>query len=355
MSQSDHVLLTSSRPYLLACFLSLVAGVVALIQSEITLAAICFAAASVLALSRFGLPRLKNIQALEQDSKASMLKLDSNLKYYQLATLIFSITVLAGAILNLTNMNVWLFTAPLMILFFFDFKPALSIVTVYAIITVILVNQQQAGFVSVEFVPSFILFLGMGCALVYLRELRRRQLKPLRRTDNLSHDASERYLNDDLTKEIQRSEREGSDLGTIALAVDDSSLNKLSSEERDIVHVELGKLLHNNLRIFDSYYALSPHHFLIMLPHTSSNQALKIADSLRLKIKQVITIKDESITTSMGITNLNVGDDSESVVERAQKALTHAQEKGTNRSQLYREAEAKDTTKPDSPLESSDE
>jgi diguanylate cyclase (GGDEF)-like protein len=323
--------------------------VAALFYSELTLATVCFAAATVLALSRFGLPLLKSERASKLSSKFSVLNLDSDLGYYQLATIIFSVIVLAGALLNLTNMNMWLFTVPLMLLFFFEFKSALSIVGVYAIVTVILVNRQQAGFVSVEFVPSFILFLGMGCALVYLRELRRRQLQPLRRTDNLSHDASERHLNDDLTKEVQRSEREGSDLSAIALAVDDLSLAKLDSKELDIVHVELGKLLHNNLRIFDSYYGLSPHHFLIILPHTSSNQALKIADSLRLKIKQVITIKNENITTSMGITNLNVGDDSKSVVVRAQQALHQAQEKGANRSQLYRETNHKDT--PDAPQE----
>jgi diguanylate cyclase (GGDEF)-like protein len=180
----------------------------------------------------------------------------------------------------------------------------------------------------------------MSCCLVYLRELRRKQLKPLRRTDNLTKAATREHLGDDLTKEIQRSEREGSELSTVALAIDKICLSKLSPKEQDAVTIAIGKLLHNNLRLFDSYYLWEHHEFLIVLPHTSSVQAVKIADSLRIKVRKEIEVHGESITVSAGVSCLNIGDDSDSITERATKALTETQATSINRTHIYRESDS---------------
>jgi diguanylate cyclase (GGDEF)-like protein len=210
---------------------------------------------------------------------------------------------------------------------------AFSVISMFALSS----TNQSLEYIQVSL--NYLLYIGISCSLVYLRELRRRQLKPLRRTDNLTTAAIREHLDDDLVKEIQRSEREGSDLATMALSVDTICNNKLSSKEQDTVTINIGKLLHNNLRLFDSYYLWEHHEFLIVLPHTSSSQALKIANALRIQIRKSITMSNEAITVSIGVSGLNIGDDSGSLTFRATQALKETLEKSSNRTNLYREIE----------------
>ena len=92
------------------------------------------------------------------------------------------------------------------------------------------------------------------------------------------------------------------------------------------------------MRLFDSYYAWEQDSFLIILPHTNSTQALKIANNLRHSTRKSIVINNKTISTSQGVASLNVGDDSDSMTRRAQEALRQANQAGSNRSHLYKEA-----------------
>ena len=125
----------------------------------------------------------------------------------------------------------------------------------------------------------------------------------------------------------------------MALSVDTICKTKLSSKEQDTVTINIGKLLHNNLRLFDSYYLWEHHEFLIVLPHTSSSQALKIANALRIQIRKNIAMNNETITVSIGVSGLNIGDDSSSLTFRATQALKETLAKSSNRTNLYREIE----------------
>lgn len=231
--------------------------------------------------------------------------------------------------------GIWVYSLPLMLMFFFNFKVAVPILAITSLFAVVLISWQASPLIVVQTIPNFVLFLGASCALVYLRELRRRQLKPLRRTDNLSDAASRQHLDDDLQKEVQRSEREGTELSLIAMKVDDETTSMFEHEDHDLAQIEIGKLLHNNLRLFDSYYRLERHHFLIMLPHTSSKQALKIADTLRIKIKNDVLMAEPVVTTSMGISHLNVGDDSQSLMQHALFAQDKASNRGGDQAYLF--------------------
>jgi diguanylate cyclase (GGDEF)-like protein len=184
-----------------------------------------------------------------------------------------------------------------------------------------------------------LLCAGIAGTFIYLREILQRQLRPLRRTDNLTTAATQEHLEDDLAKEIQRSEREGSELSVIALALDREHTERLDARDLDDATIEIGRLLHNNLRLFDSYYLWKTQEFLIVLPHTSSAQAVKIANTIRVRIRRELKIKGESISVSMGVSGLNVGDEPRSLTERAERALEATRHKASNRTHLYRETE----------------
>ena len=75
-----------------------------------------------------------------------------------------------------------------------------------------------------------------------------------------------------------------------------------------------------------------------MLPHTSSVQAVKIANALRIQVRKSIEVKGEKITISAGVAGLNIGDDSSSLTYRATQALKETLDKSSNRTQIYRES-----------------
>lgn len=325
MAQSDHQLLIQSPYYILSAVLAAIWCIAALLSGELLVALIALSIAGLL-----GWGKVKGADVRDLKKARTLLKW----LFLGLAA-VAMLAILVGA----SSIKVWLFTVPLFIFFFFEFKPAIIGIAVFSLIGALVLNEISSPFINIQFVSSYILYLGISCALVYLREVRRKQLKPLRRTDNLTQAATKEHLDDDLTKEIQRSEREGSELAVMALAIDENCLDKLSTKQKSALMIEIGRLLHNNLRVFDSYYGWGEDQFLIVLPHTSSAQANKIANELRVKVRKEVSLSDEKVTVSVGIVGLNVGDDSKALPEKATEALKYSQSKGNNRTQLFRDRE----------------
>ncbi len=328
MAKSDHQLLIHSKPYLYTVAVTGLIVVLSLLQGDIAL----------------GFLALFLLLALNYYKSNDKKHIEEGFKWFKYTSLVLAVISLAGLMQGISYFQTWLYFVPLLLFFFYDFKQAIWLVSGFTVIAIFCLARLNNPFESAQSILNFILALSMSGTLVYLRELRRKQLKPLRRTDNLTTAATREHLDDDLTKEIQRSEREGSELSVLALAVDPICLAKLTPKEQDAITISLGKLLHNNLRLFDSYYLWDDHEFLIVLPHTSSVQAVKIADNLRLKVKDKIQAKAESVTVSTGVSGLNIGDDSHSLTLRAAKALKEASATSGNRTILYRE---KETTSPD--------
>ncbi len=327
MSHSDHKLFVESKAYTAA---AIVTGILAL--------SISLAGQWLLGLLTLALCATLLIAKRERKPEASA---DTSSPFarpaLQLTTIGLAVLMLLALFFEGAQLKPWLYLIPLLIFFVYDFKPAIWLVGAYSILVIVVLNYQGSTIENVQFLASYILSIGIACSLVYLREVRRRQLKPLRRTDNLTKAATREHLDDDLTKEIQRSEREGSELSVMALAVDEICSSKLSPREQDALTIEIGKLLHNNLRLFDSYYLWEHHEFLVVLPHTSSAQALKIGNALRVKVRKEITFKNESITVSVGVAGLNVDDDCNALTQRAAMALIQSRKKGTNSTLLFRE------------------
>lgn len=338
MPTPDSSILTHSHAYAASIAMSGISAGLSLLEGQFALAIFLAAFTTLLILSRLGkLLSPKFAHTLNQFTSAAHSENDE--ESFEAGTprrLSVIIAVLTLAILWVSpeQSGIWVYTLPLMLMFFFEFRVAVPILVITSLLSIGLISWQDSPMTSLQAVPNFILFLGASCALVYLRELRRRQLLPLRRTDNLSDAASQQHLQEDLQKEIQRSEREGSDLSLIALKLDPSSSDNFTDKDHDLAQIEIGKLLHNNLRIFDSYYRLAQHSFLIVLPHTSSKPAISIADALRIKLKKQVHLDKSTVTASMGISHLNVGDDSHSLIQHAELAQQKALNRGGDQSYL---------------------
>lgn len=326
MSQTDHQFLIDSKPYFYASIFSGVLAVYSLLLGYFVPA--CLSAILCLFLS---INLLRN-----RDPK----QLEAGFPGFKHSSLGLGLFGLIGMAITPEFASTWVYFIPLFIFFFYDFKPALYLTIGFSVLITVELNLFGNVFENIQTLLNYYLYLSMACSLVYLRERRRKQLKPLRRTDNLTKAATKEHLDHDLTKEIQRSEREGSELALVALRVDNKVLSKLSPKEQDSVIIHLGKLLHNNLRLFDSYYLWEAHEFILVLPHTSSAQAVKIANALRVKIRQEVHSGQEEVTVSAGISGLNIGDDSQAIIERASLALKETQSISHNRTLVFRESTA---------------
>jgi diguanylate cyclase (GGDEF)-like protein len=224
----------------------------------------------------------------------------------------------------------WIYILPLLVYFIYPVNWGHYAVTCYSLILLYLLNLHYGGPAKVELRLNYLLCLSLALVFVFLREIRNKQIKPLRRTDNLTTASTREYLQDDLEKEILRSEREGTELTVLALAADPSSLENMETMDKDVLLSRLGHTLHALLRPFDGYYRLENDQFIIVLPHTHTRDGLKTAEKIRLKAREALSKNNKKITVSLGVAGLNVGDDPESISQKALNALESAQRRGNN-------------------------
>ena len=338
MPQSDYQVLLKSQFYPSACALLCCLTIVAMFTQAYALGIVSALLCGMLLVSRKALSTHQTSSSEPSSTTESRILL-------KWGSLGFACLTLIAVMSGVQELIVCLYAMPLLVFFFFEFKPALLIIALLTLVTILVLSMTSSPMINIQFISTYAIYLGISGALVYLREVRRKQLKPLRRTDNLTQAATREHLDDDLRKEIQRSEREGSDLALMALGIDEKCLIDLSPKQRALLSIDLGKLLHNNLRVFDSYYLWNDEEFLVVLPHTSSSQANKIANELRLKVRKQMSSTEGTVTISAGIIGLNVGDDGETLTRKTSEALRYSMRKGSNRTQIYREENSSEETR----------
>jgi diguanylate cyclase (GGDEF)-like protein len=88
-------------------------------------------------------------------------------------------------------------------------------------------------------------------------------------------------------------------------------------------------LIKESIRSSDYFGRWGGEEFLIILPDTSYENALKIAEKLRKKIA-VHSFKNVKITSSFGVTEFKRGESVDNIMARADEALYEAKESGRN-------------------------
>lgn len=102
----------------------------------------------------------------------------------------------------------------------------------------------------------------------------------------------------------------------------------------------VGRTLRDNVKGRDIVARYGGEEFAILLVETRLQDAIKVADNLRISVgsKQIIkrpsNISLGSITLSVGITEYALGEDISEFIERADRALYAAKSNGRNRSEV---------------------
>ena len=98
--------------------------------------------------------------------------------------------------------------------------------------------------------------------------------------------------------------------------------------------IELGKKLSQITQKRDGIARWGGEEFLVLLPETSLEQAMKAAERLRLSVEEMAFLYQEKsirITISIGVTHYRPGNEVFDLVNEADKMLYAAKNEGRNR------------------------
>lgn len=99
----------------------------------------------------------------------------------------------------------------------------------------------------------------------------------------------------------------------------------------DVVLEELADRFETSLRPRDRIYRYGGEEFLVVLPETGLHQAEKVMERIRIRCsEQTVSEEDISITqtVSIGLTEVNIDEEVDSAIERADEALYQAKQSG---------------------------
>jgi diguanylate cyclase (GGDEF)-like protein len=158
------------------------------------------------------------------------------------------------------------------------------------------------------------------------------------RLDRVDHETElQRYsfFSEHLQQNVDRAGSTGETLGLIMMDIDNYKriANTYGGEARKAFLREFGGLLRKQLRTYDSACRYGPDELIIMLPDTSLDEALHVADALCETIRaHTFTEFDLVTTVSCGVVGFpHDGDSVEKLIQRAKHSVFEAQRAGRNK------------------------
>jgi len=156
------------------------------------------------------------------------------------------------------------------------------------------------------------------------------------RTDALTQLPNRRSFDEELGRRLSEITRYGGDVSFVILDVDHfKSFNDTHGHlVGDQVLKSVAKTLQKTIRDSDVPARIGGEEFGVLMTSTNLVEAAKGAERLRAAIEEAtidVDGKQLKVTASFGVTEIQYGEESEEVVERADKALYAAKSNGRNR------------------------
>ncbi|MDC7125415.1 MAG: GGDEF domain-containing protein [Spirochaetales bacterium] len=161
----------------------------------------------------------------------------------------------------------------------------------------------------------------------------RKKLKDLAEKDPLTNLYNRRAILPNLHYEINRKNRYNAPVSIIILDIDYFKRinDNFGHETGDIVLTSIAELLKKFCRSSDRISRWGGEEFLLLLPETSANNALKLAEKLRKIISEKDFHKIGKITASFGVAELKKNETFSQWFERADNALYKSKSDGRNK------------------------
>ncbi|WP_284381845.1 diguanylate cyclase [Litoribrevibacter albus] len=166
-----------------------------------------------------------------------------------------------------------------------------------------------------------------------LLERRTEELDRLSHTDALTSIPNRLRLDEAITFEVNRFKRYRTDLSLISLDID--NFKRVNDQHGhpvgDRLLIDIARLISGQLRSTDVFGRWGGEEFLILCPATAKEEAIIIAEKLRLSIQNTHFAPVGQVTVSFGVTSIEEGDGEKELVSRADKQLYRAKNEGRNR------------------------
>jgi len=164
-----------------------------------------------------------------------------------------------------------------------------------------------------------------------------KELEKLAITDALTGLYNSRYFFSEIKTEIERYSRYSRHLSLLILDIDffKNFNDTWGHLEGDKVLMGIGKTIKSCMRSMDTAYRYGGEEFAIILPETDLNKACVVGARIKDIIGSQVFVpepgKKESVTVSIGATELLQGEDFRSLISRTDKALYKSKETGRNK------------------------
>jgi diguanylate cyclase (GGDEF)-like protein/PAS domain S-box-containing protein len=168
----------------------------------------------------------------------------------------------------------------------------------------------------------------------------REKLEKMIITDELTGLFNRRHYDSQISDEILRAERYGSELSIIMIDIDlFKQINDTYGHHAgDIALKDLSAVIGQKIRNTDSAFRTGGEEFIVIATATNLENAMKAAERLRIaanRIKVKTKYGEFSFTISLGVTTFKKGDTYFSLNERVDIALYKSKDLGRNRSTPY--------------------
>jgi diguanylate cyclase (GGDEF)-like protein/putative nucleotidyltransferase with HDIG domain len=167
-----------------------------------------------------------------------------------------------------------------------------------------------------------------------------KQAKERANVDELTGLYNHRYFHHRVNEEIARSSRFGDTFSLMTIDLDHfKSYNDVYGHlYGDKVLQNVGGFIKKSIRSVDMAFRYGGDEFAIILPHTSIDNAYKVAERVRKKIESDIDIKGYPLTCSIGIASWPTdGLMREEIIQASDAALYHSKQSGRNRTSMASE------------------
>ncbi len=156
-------------------------------------------------------------------------------------------------------------------------------------------------------------------------------------TDGLTGLYNRRYFSERCEEEFSRASRHKMPLSVLIMDVDHFKRvnDAYGHQVGDVVLIAVARALCQSVRETDLIGRYGGEEFVVLLPHTDTNQAEAVAEKIRQTISDTVIAEmgDQSVTISIGVAGLDgmAANSIEDLVRHADAALYRAKEEGRNR------------------------
>lgn len=179
---------------------------------------------------------------------------------------------------------------------------------------------------------------------VFARAQRARQLADMMTKDSLTGLLQHARIKERLSHELQRSERTGEPLSVVMLDID--HFKKVNDNYGhligDQVISSLANLLKQQLRKTDIIGRYGGEEFLLILPDCNQEQAFGLVEQMRQSFASLpfsFDYQNFHCTFSAGISQSKATDETDQLIDQADKALYSSKHAGRNQTQFYQAAD----------------